>query len=362
MASHVRRLELGLAFAAVVGAGLALGHVLPSTAPYELRVPIQNAAGLSPGSDVMIAGASAGRVQAIALAPGSALVTISVDAEHAPVHRDATVGVRPKSLLGERYLALDPGQAAGTLPSGATLPPTAVVRSTDLEDVIDTFDQPTREKLQTLVVELGGGVAGRGQELNAGLAAGRQDLDSLRGIASTLAGRDAELRDVIANLDSVTAELARSDRSRQLGVLIQGLEALLHNLADQEAQLRQALAESSAALTRTGNALDGTGGSLAGIAQQLPQTVHLADLVVADLGPDSDVLMTHMGQIDTAIAEGPAVFGGRDASGYATRISPILGCASVTDCRLLESSQAADFLLGRPAPAPAGGASGGGRP
>jgi phospholipid/cholesterol/gamma-HCH transport system substrate-binding protein len=360
MGTHLRRLELGLAFAAVVGAGLALGHLLPSPAPYQLRVPIENAAGLAPGSDVMIAGASAGRVQAIALAPGSALVTITVDAEHAPVQRDATVGVRPKSLLGERYLALDPGQAAGTLPSGATLPPTAIVRSTDLEDVVNTFDQPTRDKLQTLVVELGGGVAGRGQELNAGLAAGRQDLDSLRGIASTLASRDAELRDVIANLDSVTGELARSDRAQQLGVLIQNLEALLHNLADQEAQLRQALAASAAALTRTGNALDGTGGSLADIAQELPQTVRLADLVMADLGPDSDVLMPHMGQIDTAIAEGPTVFGGRDASGYATRIAPIVGCATVTDCRLLESSQAADFLLGRPAPAT--GTAGGGRP
>jgi phospholipid/cholesterol/gamma-HCH transport system substrate-binding protein len=349
VAAHLRRLELGLAFVAVVAAGVGLARLLPRPAPYELRVPIQNAAGLSAGSDLMIAGATAGRVEGIALRPGSALVTVTVDPEHAPVHRDATIAVRPKSLLGERYLALDPGQAGDALPSGATLPPTAVVRSTDLEDVINTFDQPTRDKLQTLVVELGGGVAGRGQELNAGLAAGRTDLDHLRGIADTLASRDSELRDVIANLDSVTAELARSDRSRQLGALIQNLEALLHNLADQEAQLRRALAESSAALTRTSSALDGTGGSLGDIAHQLPVTVHLADLIMADLGPDSDVLLTHMGQINTAIAEGPAVFGGRDASGYATRISPIAGCATVSDCRLLEGSSAADFLLGRPA-------------
>jgi len=362
VATAPRRLALGLRWpalmAAVVDAGLGLGRLLPPAAPYQLRVPVENAAGLSPGSDVMIAGAAAGRVQDIALGPDSAVVTVSVNPEDAPVHPDAAVAVRPKSLLGERYLALDPGRAAGALPSGAALPPTAVVRSTDLEDVIGTFDQPTRDKLQTLVVELGGGVAGRGQELNAGLAAGRQDLDSLRGIASTLASRDAELRDVIANLDSVTQELARSDRTQQLGVLVLNLEALLHNLADQEAQLRQALAESGAALTRTGNALDGTGGSLAGIARELPVTVHLADLVMADLGPDSDVLVTHLGQVDTAIAEGPAVFGGRDASGFATRISPIVGCATAADCPALARSQAADFLL-TPSPLEGEGRGGG---
>jgi ABC-type transporter Mla subunit MlaD len=196
-------------------------------------------------------------------------------------------------------------------------------------------------------VELGGGVAGRGQELNAGLAAGRQDLDSLRGIAATLASRDAELRDVIANLDGVTQELARSDRRQELGALIQNLEALLHNLASQEAQLQLALAETNAALTRTANSLDGTGGSLAGIARQLPATVHLADLIMADLGPDSSALLPHMGQLNTAVAEGPSVFGGRDANGFATRATPIVGCATVSLCPSLPNSSAVDFLLGR---------------
>jgi phospholipid/cholesterol/gamma-HCH transport system substrate-binding protein len=347
MSTLRRRIELGLAFLAVVGAGVGLSHLLPQARAYEVTVPVENAAGLSPGSDVMIAGAMAGRVQRIDAGQGAALVTAAIDAEHAPLHRDATVSVRPKSLLGERYLALDPGQAAATLPSGATLPRTQVTRSTDLEDVINTFDQPTRQKLQTLVVELGGGVAGRGDELNAGLAAGRQDLDDLRGIAATLASRDAELRDAIANLDGLTQELARSDRRQQLGQLILNLESLMRNLADQEAQLQRALTATNAALTRTANALDGTSGSLAGIAHQLPITVHLADLIMADLGPDSDALMPHLGQLNTAIADGPSVFGGRDANGFATRISPIVGCATVSLCPNLGTASAVDFLLGK---------------
>lgn len=347
MGGTLRRLELGLAFVAVVAAAIGITHLLPGAGAYEVTVPVQDAAGLSPGSDVMIAGALAGRVESISLGQGAALVLIGVDAEHAPLHTDAVVSVRPKSLLGERYLALDPGQAPGTLPSGATLPATQVTQSTDLQDVVDTFDAPTRAKLQTLIVELGGGVAGRGTELNGALVSGRQDLSDLRGIAATLASRDAELRTAIANLDSVTQELARSDRRKQLGDLIANLESLLANLADQEAQLQQALVQTNAALTRTANALDGTGGNLADIAHQLPATVHLADLIMADLGPDSDVLMPHLGQLNAAIAEGPSVFGGLDANGYSTRISPIVGCSTAGVCPNPGSGAAIDFLLGK---------------
>jgi phospholipid/cholesterol/gamma-HCH transport system substrate-binding protein len=347
MRGTLRRLELGLAFAAVVAAAIGIAHLLPGAGAYEVTVPIQDAAGLSPGSDVMIAGALAGRVESISLGHGAALVLVGIDAEHAPLHTDAVVSVRPKSLLGERYLALDPGQAPGAMPSGATLPATQVTQSTDLQDVIDTFDAPTRAKLQTLIVELGGGVGGRGTELNGALVSGRQDLSDLRGIAATLASRDAALRQAIANLDSVTQELAQSDRRQQLGDLIANLESLLANLAGQESQLQQALAETNAALTRTANALDGTGGNLADIAHQLPATVHLADLIMADLGPDSDVLMSHLGQLNTAIAEGPSVFGGLDANGFSTRISPIVGCSTVSQCPNGAGSGAIDFLLGR---------------
>ena len=350
MGGPLRRIGAALAFAVVVVAGIGANRLLPRFTPYQVTVPVENAAGLSPGSDLMIAGAKAGSVDSIGLGQGVALVKVDVDAEHAPLRRDATVSVRPKSLLGERYLALDPGQAPEALPSGAALPPTSVTSSTSLEDVVNTFDQPTRDKLQTLVVELGAGVAGRGQELNAGLAAGRQDMDDLRGIASTLASRDAELRQVIANLDGVTQELARSDRRRELGALIQNLESLLHNLADQEAQLQQALTETNAALTRTAGALSGTGGSLGDIARQLPVTVHLADLIMADLAPDSDVLLPRMDQLNTAIGEGPAVFGGRDANGFATRISPILGCGSLGACPNLSGVSAIDFLRGTAGP------------
>src|SRR5437868_14186424 len=87
---------------------------------YRLVVPLDSADGLNPGSDVLIAGAKAGSVREISLDGSQTLVTIALDDAYAPVHADATLTVRPKSLPGEQYVALDPG-SADTLPSGSRL-------------------------------------------------------------------------------------------------------------------------------------------------------------------------------------------------------------------------------------------------
>src|SRR6266571_4312478 len=199
------------AFAAVVGLTMWLPRQLdPFPGPYQLQVPLADASGLYSGSDVEIAGAKAGTIDSLTLQGGLAVVTISLDPSRAPVRRDATVDLRPKSLLGEKYLALDPGKSGDSLPSGATLARSAVTQSVELQDVFNTFDQPTRDKLQVLIDELGGGLAGEGAVQNQGIKAGSQDLHDLAAIADTLAQKDQELQQVIKSLSVVTDELSRS--------------------------------------------------------------------------------------------------------------------------------------------------------
>jgi virulence factor Mce-like protein len=320
-----------LAFVAIVFLGMGVPRWLDpaQTGTYSLRVPLQDASGLFVGSDVEIAGAKAGRVEDLQLHGATVLATISIDSAHAPVHHDATVDVRPKSLLGEKYIALDPGSKAQTLDSGATLPAASVTRSTELQDVFNTFDQPTRDKLQVVIDELGGGVAGQGAIQNQGIAAGSQDLTDLAAIADTLAQKDQELKDVLKSLSAVTTELAQSAQSGQLAALIQNTENLMRQLADQDAQIQRALVETNAALTRTGNALDGTGGNLASINQSLGLTVNYVNGTTGDLAQGMDVLLPHLGQFIAGVQEGPKVFGGYDSSGYATRIAVVAGTGTV---------------------------------
>src|SRR5438270_6280559 len=271
------------AFLAIVAMSIFGSRGLLPSSSYDLNVAMPGADGLYPGSDVLIAGSKAGTVTQISLHGSGVMVGISLDPAHSPVHSSATVTLRPKSLLGEKYLDLNPGSGGDALNAGATIPANKVNVATDLQDVINTFDQPTREKLQTVITELGGGFAGRGADTSQTIRYGTDDLTDLTMIATTLQQRDADLEKVIQALDTVTAELAQSDRRQQLGQLIANSDRLIKNLADQDAQLKAALAATNAALSRTNNALDGTQGNLASIFQQTPTLVHRTDQLFGDL-------------------------------------------------------------------------------
>jgi phospholipid/cholesterol/gamma-HCH transport system substrate-binding protein len=319
-------------FVAFVAAGTLIFHTVSGITAYRLKVPLDTAAGLYSGSDVMVAGSRVGSVEEIHPSGQGALVTIVVDPEYAPVRRDASVTLRPKSLLGEKYLALDPGSSRDTLASGATVPEKQVSRATDLQELVNTLDAPTREKLQTLLVELGLGLSGRGPETNAAIAYGTQDMSDLNSITTTLAARDADLEQVIQSLDQVTSELAQSDRRQQLGAFIQNLEALLRDLNQQDAELKRALTETSSALTRTDNALSGTGQNWNHIFTASPQLVGQAGNLTGDLGSGLDALVPLLPEFTKGVREGPVVFGGHDANGYATRIQVVVGCGTAGPC------------------------------
>jgi phospholipid/cholesterol/gamma-HCH transport system substrate-binding protein len=325
----LRRLLAPALLIGVVVLALVALRITSGLTEYRLTIPIDSADGLYPGSDVLIAGAKAGSVQDIRLDGGQALLTIVLDDAHAPVHSDARATIRPKSLLGEKYVALDPGTGASdALASGSRLPQTQVARAVDLQDVVNSLDQPTREKLRTLVIELGGGLAGQGVATNDTIAYGTQDMNDLAAIANTLAARDQDLQQVIQGLDQVTAELAKSDRRQQLGVLIKNSEILLHTLAAQDSEIKRALVEANAALSRTDTALSGTGPQLNSILRRTPRLAGLAGGLSADLSNaiNVDLAANNLTLFDRGMKASTTIFGARDSRGnYATRVTVVLG-------------------------------------
>ena len=318
----------------VIAMAIASFRIVNGLTEYRLVVPLDSADGLYPGSDVLIAGAKAGTVREINLDGGQTLVTLAIDDAYAPVHADATITVRPKSLLGEKYVALDPG-SADVLPPGSRLSQHQVARAVDLQDVVNSLDQPTREKLRTLVIALGGGLAGRGVDTNQTLSTGRQDLDHLAAISNTLAARDQDLQQVITGLDQVTTELARSDRRNQLGALIANSQALLHSLAQQDAQIKTTLTAANSALGRTDASLSGTAAQLNNILVQAPRTLGLLSGLTAELATNTDLLVRDPATFDAGMKDSTSVFGAQDAQGYATRISVVAGaCSPGVPCNL----------------------------
>lgn len=134
--------------------------------------------GLLPGSDVKIRGVNVGEVQNIRLVDGDALVRLRInDGEMIPV--DATATIRPKTLFGEKFVDIAPGETEATGPflaDGDTIARTlggfeleAVL--TDLYPLLKAIDP---DELVTVLGELADGGRGLGDEVNRSIVNGAE--------------------------------------------------------------------------------------------------------------------------------------------------------------------------------------------
>ena len=77
----------------------------------------QDAAGIKKGASVSISGVDVGKVGGLTLSEGRARIEIRVSPEII-VHSDARVLIRARSVLGEKYIALEPGSEESPLLEG----------------------------------------------------------------------------------------------------------------------------------------------------------------------------------------------------------------------------------------------------
>jgi phospholipid/cholesterol/gamma-HCH transport system substrate-binding protein len=149
---------------------LSFGGSIPFNAQgYRFKVAFSNAFNLADQADVRIAGVNVGKVVAKQITPrgNSTVVTIQMQNQYAPIHRDATAILRTKTLLGETYVQLTPGAAsAPALPDGGTLNRSHVQQNVQLSQIFDTFDPTTRQAFRTWQQTLAQAVSGNGQNLN----------------------------------------------------------------------------------------------------------------------------------------------------------------------------------------------------
>jgi phospholipid/cholesterol/gamma-HCH transport system substrate-binding protein len=204
--------------------------------PYELRIPFREATQLAQQSDVRISGVSVGKVQDIELAPNSedALATIYLDDKYGPIPRGTRAILRTKTLLGETYVELAPGDSdSPELPDGATLPAANIAESVQLDEIFRTFDARTRAAFQQWQQQAAIAIEGNGQALSTALAEFDpffSELDQLFRVLDTqrlairqlfrngavtfqaLRGREGQLAELIRNSNAVFQTTAARDR------------------------------------------------------------------------------------------------------------------------------------------------------
>jgi phospholipid/cholesterol/gamma-HCH transport system substrate-binding protein len=155
----------------VIATYLAFAKQIPFVAHhYQLKAVFQNASNLGLGSPVRIAGVDVGTVEKVSSyrdangsATGAALVTMSLAGEGLPIHRDATLKIRPKLFLeGNFFVQLSPGSpSAPTVHSGGTIPITQTSAPVQIDQVLSSLQADTRANLQTLLKGYGDALNGK---------------------------------------------------------------------------------------------------------------------------------------------------------------------------------------------------------
>ena len=172
---------------------------LPFVPTYDVKANLPNAAQLVEGFDVRIGGARVGSISEIEpkrREDGStyAQVTMKLDKGIEPLPADSTLLVRPRSSLGLKYIQLTPGRSRTGLRPGAVVPiRQARPEPVELDEVLNMFDARTRVGSRNQLDGYGGGLAGRGQDLNTAIGAFVPLLRDLEPVARNLSDPDTRL-------------------------------------------------------------------------------------------------------------------------------------------------------------------------
>ena len=157
-------------FAVLLYLWLAFGGTSPlQPKGYRFHVHFPEATQLAEQADVRIAGVPVGKVVSLESGAGNRTdATIEMRARYAPVPRDARAMLRTKTLLGETFVDLTPGnERSGMLPDGGTLPRSAVADTVELDEIFRSFDDETRAAFRTWMQSQAAAAQGRGADINA---------------------------------------------------------------------------------------------------------------------------------------------------------------------------------------------------
>jgi virulence factor Mce-like protein len=189
---------------------------------------------------VRMAGLDVGHVKEKSFeAQGGQTVTIEMDSDFAPIPADSRVTLRQKSLLGQIYIEISPGSKdAPKLDDGGKLEAANVEDPVDFDEVISTFDKPTRDNYRGWIKELAKAIRnGRGEDLSDAFANFVAFTEDGNSVLEILDEQDPALRRLIKNTGVTLGAINR--RYGEFGELVVNA----NNFFDALASRNDALAE-----------------------------------------------------------------------------------------------------------------------
>jgi virulence factor Mce-like protein len=249
----------GVLIALVVGlmAVINLTYGAPWAPSHTISAQVTDADGMSAGSDVRIAGRLVGQVVTVQAAGDHTNITFHVDAGDWPLPRDTSASVRLATLLGQKYIQLNPGHSSQPMADGAVIGLKSTHPVVDFDQILDTFDKPTRESLTSLIRTVAGAVQGQEGTVQQ-LIPDLSDLSVHSNVPTQeLATRNTEINNILINL-GVAADQLNASRDDFAGV-IDNLNAVTANLAKNEGRALTGFIHNTDTLNLTTDAVLGRG-------------------------------------------------------------------------------------------------------
>jgi phospholipid/cholesterol/gamma-HCH transport system substrate-binding protein len=287
---------LALAIVAALGMGMAAPGGDGGAGGDTLVAYVTDASPLEEGSTVRAAGVKVGTVSSIRLEGDTARLEMDLADGVLPVHRDARLRIVPVNLLGEHYVELNPGSPDQPYQDGNVISKDRTESTVTLQDVINTFDDPTSTGLASLVTTLGEG-------LDDG---GRQAADAIKALAPSM-GRTKELGELLSAQNEV------------LGQLVKQAEPVASALADKDGQTMQRLVTST---ERTLTTLAANRRAFDETLAELPSTLAAARRTLRELAGVSDATTPTLKSIRPVTDDLSAVT--RELHGFADAADPAL--------------------------------------
>src|SRR3954454_11764899 len=213
---------------------------------YKLSAVFSDATGVFKGDSVKLAGVDVGRVSDPHTQAGRGVVDSAADDSVKPT-RDATVAIRWRNVLGQRFLYLYPGSGQGPrLHDGDTIGLDNTQAAGDLGQLLNELGPILKaidpEKANAFLDAMNEALAG-----NEGTV--RQLIGEGGGLAQRLAGMDDQIQSLISSSNTVLSTYARQDRAingilhdldsvgGSLGGMTDNLNSLIVNFADVQQEL-----------------------------------------------------------------------------------------------------------------------------
>ncbi|GAB3910828.1 MCE family protein [Kibdelosporangium lantanae] len=260
------------------------------------KAEFSEAAGLKPGDEVRVAGVKVGKVSDVKLAGSSVEVGFKV--------KDAWIGdrtraaIKIKTLLGQKFLALEPDGTGNAdpsqpIPRSRTMAPYDVLEAfRGLADTVNNIDTPqlaqSFEVLANTFADTPDNVKGA--------------LDGLQALSKTISSRDTELAHLLDNTSQITQTLA--DRDAEVQKLLTDGNLLLDELRKRKDAIDKLLTGTQTLAKELKGLVEDNNKQLDPVLTQLDQFTGLLQRNQDDLAKGIDKLAPFVREFNNTLGNG----------------------------------------------------------